>query len=315
MRKKWKWILLTLLAVVVLIPTVGLPYLMARLVTSAGTRPMDLELTTSPADYELAFEDVSFEATDGTPLSGWYLGGADSDVSVACGHGLFRSRREVLDRAAFFRRQGFNTLVFDFRRHGDSGGERVSLGYHERQDFAGAVRFLKEKQPSSRIVLYGVSMGAAAALLAARETPDVDAVVADSPFLSFEHTVVHHVDLIFGLPRFPFASSLMFFLEQRGGFDRDDFDLEKASAAFGGPVLIVAGKEDRRMPEELQRRLYDASPSAKSEFRAFAEAGHGRAYRSASEDYEEMVVTFLDRAGLTRSTSVDAGEGSSPASR
>ena len=99
-------------------------------------------------------------------------------------------------------------------------------------------------------------MGAGAALLAARETPEVAAIIADSPFLNIEHTVVHHVKLIFGLPRFPFASELLWFLEIRGGFDRKDFDIEAAASALGDrPLLVIAGGEDERMPPDLQKRV------------------------------------------------------------
>ncbi len=298
-RKRWKRILLGFLAALVLFVTVGIPYLLAHLITRAGTRPMDLELTSSPADYGLPFEEVTFPSPDGVLISAWFLPGGNRQAVVACGHGLFRSRREVLDRAAFFRRQGYDTLVFDFRRHGKSGGERVTLGYEERRDFEGAVEFLRKKRPEAPVVLYGVSMGAAAALLAARETPEVAAVVADSPFLNIEHTVVHHVNLIFGLPRFPFASELLLFLEWRGGFDRKDFDLEAAARALGDrPVLVIAGAEDQRMPPELQKRVAAAAKSPLSRFVIFEGAGHGAAYRTATEDYEKEVLSFLERAGF-----------------
>lgn len=291
-------ILLSVLLALAALVLVGLPYALARLVTSAGTRPRDRALTSSPADYGLAFEDVTFESADGLRLSGWYLGGGDGRLSVACGHGLFRSRREVLARAAFFREQGFDTLVFDFRHHGESEGERVTLGYQERLDFLGAVRYLRERHPDREVVLYGVSMGAAAALLAAAEEPEVAAAVVDSPFLSFEQTVVHHVDLLFGLPRFPFASVLMFFLEQRGGFDRADFDMEKAAAAMGErPILVIAGDKDRRMPAPLQKRVYQASSSPASRFEIFA-AGHGHAYEQDPERYRALLSEFLRPWGV-----------------
>lgn len=287
------------LALVVVLVVVVLPYLLAVMITRAGTRPRDLALTSTPRDYGLDYEDVSFEATDGVRISAWYLGGGDKDVSVAVGHGLFRSRREVLDRAAFFRELGFDTVVFDFRRHGESGGERVTLGYKERLDFEGAVRFLRAKAPTHRILLYGVSMGAAAAILAARDTPDVDAVIADSPFSSIEHTVVHHLRLVFGLPRFPIGTMLLFFLELRGGFDRADFDVESAMAKLGDrPVLVIAGGEDRRMPPDVQRRLASASTCPRSEFRIVPGAGHGAAYRTDPETYEEIVRGFLREAKL-----------------
>jgi alpha-beta hydrolase superfamily lysophospholipase len=298
-RRRWKRILLGLVVALLLFATVGAPYLLAVLITRAGTRPMDLELTSSPADYGLPFEEVSFPSTDGVAVSGWFLPGGTRKSVVACGHGMFRSRREVLDRAAFFRQQGYDTLVFDFRRHGASGGELMTLGYQERWDFEGAVEFLREKRPDAPVVLYGVSMGAGAALLAARETPAVAAVVADSPFLNVEHTVVHHVKLIFGLPRFPFASALLWFLEMRGGFDREDFDLEAASAALGDrPLLVLAGGEDRRMPLDVQKRVAEASKSPLSRLVSFDGAGHGAAYRLATEAYQRELLLFLERAGL-----------------
>lgn len=298
-KKNWKRILLVLVALVLVGFFIGFPFLIARLVTRAGTRPQDRALTSSPADYDLDFEDVTFSATDGVELSGWYLGGGDKKLSVAVGHGLFRSRREVLDRAAFFRSQGLDTLLFDFRRHGDSGGERTSLGYHERLDFMGAARFLREREPQNPVLFYGVSMGAAAALLAARDDPDVAAVIADSPFLSLEHTVVHHTSLIFGLPRFPFASALLFFLERQADFSREDFDLERAVEQVGDrPVLIMAGERDQRMPVEVQMRLYEASRSQLSGFESFAEAGHGAAYKTEPRGYEHAIRSFLTNAGL-----------------
>jgi pimeloyl-ACP methyl ester carboxylesterase len=297
LRRNWKKIVLGALLALVLFVTVGLPYLLAVLVTRAGTRPMDLELTSSPKDYDLSFEDVEFPAKDGVAISGWYLGGGSRRAVVACGHGLFRSRREVLDRAAFFRQLGYDTLVFDFRRHGSSEGERVTIGYQERLDFDGAAAFLEERRPGAPVVLYGVSMGAAAAILSARETPDVAAVIADSPFGSIEETVDHHVTLFLGLPRFPFATALLWFLELRGGFDRRDFDVRKAAAVLGDrPLLVIAGEADSRMPPELQRAIFEASPSPKSRFEVFEGAGHGAAYRTDSERYQRVVNEFLDAA-------------------
>jgi uncharacterized protein len=297
-RKRWKRILLGFVAALLLFVTVGVPYLLAVLVTKTGTRPMDLELTSSPADYGLSFEEVTFPSTDGVAISGWFLSGGTRNAVVACGHGLFRSRQEVLDRAVFFRQQGYDTLVFDFRRHGKSAGERVTLGYQERRDFEGAVEFLRKTRPEAPVVLYGVSMGAGAALLAARETPAVAAIIADSPFLNIEHTVVHHVDLIFGLPRF-FAGELLWFLEMRGGFDREDFDLEAVAAALGErPLLVIAGSEDQRMPPDLQKRVADASKSPLSRFVSIEGAGHGAAYRVATEVYQREILSFLERDGL-----------------
>ncbi len=284
--------LVTLLLVFVFVVA---PYLLAHLVTRAGTRPMDQRLTSSPTDFDLDFEEVTFTSQDGVPLKGWYLGGADRDVSVVCAHGLFRSRREVLERAVVLRRAGFNVLLFDLRRHGESGGERITLGYKERLDIGGAVAYLRERSPGHRIFLFGVSMGAAAALLAAAEDPEIVAVIADSSFLSLEHTVAHHLKLFWGLPRFPLADELIFFVEYLAGFRSEDLNLEEAVDRIGGrPLLFIAGGNDQRMPESVQRRLFESSQNPRSRFVVVEGAGHGAAYRIEPETYRREMLGFLE---------------------
>ncbi len=291
-----KWGLLSLVLLCLTIVFFVAPYWMAHFITTFGTRPMDLELTSTPADFDVAFEEVSFMSSDGVPLKGWYLGGGDRSASIVCAHGLFRSRREVLDRGVFLRRAGFNVLLLDFRRHGESGGERVTLGFKERLDVQGGVRFLQNRNPDDRILLFGVSMGAAASLLAAAETPEVMLVIADSSFLSLEHTVTHHLELFFGLPRFPLGEELMFFIERGAGFRKEEFDLEQAVAKIGDrPILFIAGGDDQRMPIELQRRLYQAARSPMSELVIIDGATHGAAYRTEPDTYQEVLLEFLSR--------------------
>jgi pimeloyl-ACP methyl ester carboxylesterase len=145
--------------------------------------------------------------------------------------------------------------------------------------------------------LFGVSMGAAAALLAAAEYPEVTTVVADSSFLSLEHTVTHHLKMFWGLPRFPLGDELLFFIETLAGFRSEDLDLEKAVARISTtPLLFLAGTRDRRMPIEAQRRLYAAAKSPLSRFVTVEGASHGAAYRTDPELYEKVLLEFLEGA-------------------
>ena len=299
---KWAGIVVIVLALVFVF--VIAPFLMAQLVTRAGTRPMDRGIESTPADYGVAFEDVTFLSADGVNLEGWYLGGGERGVSVACAHGLFRSRHELLERAAWLRQTGFNVLVFDLRRHGKSGGERISLGYKERLDLESAAGFLAERSPGDRLVLLGVSMGAAASLLAAAADSNVSAVVADSSFLSLEHTVAHHLNLFWGLPKFPLGYELVFFVEQLAGFEAEELDVEKAVQQIGmRPILFIASGGDRRMPVEVQRRLFQAAGSPLSRFVVIEDATHGGGYRTDPEGYKEAVLGFIEEVILPSDTS------------
>src|SRR5688572_2661925 len=173
-RRFWrilKRLLLTLIILVIIFIYGVVPYGLARLVTGAGTRSVDRQLTETPATFGAEFKDVEFQTSDNVKISAWLLPSRDKKATIIFSHGLFRSRRELLERAIELWKSGYGVLLYDSRNHGASGGARVSLGYHERLDAEAAVRFLREEfKTSDRIVLYGISMGAVTALLAAAET-------------------------------------------------------------------------------------------------------------------------------------------------
>jgi pimeloyl-ACP methyl ester carboxylesterase len=234
-------------------------------------------------------------------ISGWLLPSRDKHATIVYSHGLFRSRRELLDRAIDLWKLGYGALLYDARSHGESGKARVSMGYWERLDAQGAVRFLREEVHSEdKIVLFGISMGAAAALLAAAETPEVAAVISDSSFLSFDDTVDHHVRLFLHLPTFPMANEFKFFIERKAGFDASKLNALDAVKRIGDrPSMFIAAANDRRMPPEIAKTLYDACASPKKDLLIVDGPGseiHGHAYQANPQLYISRVAQFLERS-------------------
>jgi pimeloyl-ACP methyl ester carboxylesterase len=294
---------------------VGLPWLLSFAVTKAGTRceratsgnwACERERTDTPAAEGAQFEDVSFTSADGNRLSGWYLpASTPRAVQIVMTHGLFRSRYEMLGRGVALWRAGYGVLLYDLRRHGRSAAEFSTVGYDERHDVAAAVRFVRARAPGQPIALLGVSMGAAATLLAAADAaaePDIIAVVAESSFLSFADTVRHHVALIrlprgLSLPAFPFATLLIKFTAWRMGFRAEDFDLVRAVRRIRCPVLFIGGGRDQRMPNEtVLEPLYAAAAHPLKRKLVVADATHGRAYDTDPAAYTAAVREFLAAA-------------------
>ena len=63
-------------------------------------------------------------------------------------------------------------------------------------------------------------------------------------------------------------------------------------------AVVLAGGEDQRMPPALQEKVAEASKSPLSRFVTIDGAGHGAAYRVATERYQAEIRAFLERAGL-----------------
>jgi len=135
-----------------------------------------------PNDLLLRADEVHFQSTDGVSLAGWLVhGDHDAPVIILC-HDLGQSKGAFLDSIVGLQRAGYNLLLMDFRGHGESGGSGSTLGVDERYDVLGAVDFLRTRRDltADRIGVWGVGMGAYAALQAAAERKEVVALALDS---------------------------------------------------------------------------------------------------------------------------------------
>jgi alpha-beta hydrolase superfamily lysophospholipase len=250
----------------------------------------------TPKSYNLNFSWIEFSTPDGIPIRGWYIPaeGVARGTIVYC-HGLNRTRIEMLPQAAFGHSLGYNGLLFDLRHHGASGGDTTTLGYQERLDVEAAVRYAVVVERAARpVVVWGVSMGAAAALMAAAESQSISAVISDSSFDSMMGTIRHHLKFFLHLPAFPLAYEVGYWTGWRGRFYPGDLDLLKAVERMGGrPVLLVAGEGDRRMPPWVAQRLYAHSQSPLKKIIILPGRRHGESFNQAREPYEKAVTEFL----------------------
>lgn len=250
----------------------------------------------TPRSYGLDFRWVEFRSTDGILLRGWWVpASGEARGTIVYGHGHNRTRVEMLPEAVFAHGLGYNGLLFDLRHQGDSEGEMSSVGYWERLDVQGAVQYARsEKHAAPPVVAWGISMGAAAALMAAADSPEVAAVISDSTFLSFRDTVRHHWKLFLPLPSFPIADEVIYGLAWRANFRPADFDLERTVKRIGDrPILFVAVEGDQRMPPSIARRLYAEARSPLKKLIVLPGQRHGEGFKLAPKPYQQAVTEFL----------------------
>ncbi len=279
---------------------VVVPGFFSQLITHGGFNYPDPNNGKAPISYGMQSEWAEFQATDGVTLRGWYVPApSPARGTVIYCHGLNRSKVEMLPKAQFGHSIGYNALLFDVRHHGQSGGGVTTLGYNERLDVLGAVRYALEVKKAERpIILWGVSMGAVASLLAAADSQDVSAVISDSAFLSLADTVRHHWRLFIHLPTFPIAEEVIYAIGWRGGFPIDAVDSEKAVERLGArPVLFVAVEGDRRMPPSIAQKLYSDSMSPGKKILILPGTRHGEGFNQARQQYEQGVQEFLAQFG------------------
>jgi alpha-beta hydrolase superfamily lysophospholipase len=247
-----------------------------------------------PEAVGLPVEQVAFKTADGLNLKGWWSAGNPGLPVIIFCHGLNRSRLELLARAGEAHKRGYGVLLFDFRNHGESDRAHTTLGILETQDVQAASEFVRMKAPQQPQFLWGVSMGAATALLAVRDYGGFAGVISDSAFPSFRETIEHHVRLLFRIPSFPVADMIVWLTGVRMHMNPDSGNVEDAVRKFGNvPVLFIAGGADRRMPPGVAKRLYEANQSPLRKLIVVPGAGHGEAFSTNREQYLEAVFSFV----------------------
>jgi len=138
---------------------------------------------------------VVFLGAGGTELVGLWYAQPRPRGAVLLVHGIGAEKVQFLGAVAALRAQGYSVLTYDQRNHGESGGLAVTLGAVEALDARVAWRVLLDRTRGQTIprLLFGISLGGAAAQLAAPGCEDLSGLVLDSTFARAEQIAAQAV--------------------------------------------------------------------------------------------------------------------------
>jgi dipeptidyl aminopeptidase/acylaminoacyl peptidase len=280
-----------LLAVVVLIIGAISLYGASQLIRRRVPDP-----SSDPAQYGLPYEAVAFSSRDGLTLRGWFIPAPEVRGTVVFCHGHAGSMDPDVKYAPAFHERGYNVLMFDFRGHGRSEGQHVSMGYYERQDLLAAVDYL-ERRGIDRVGVLGFSMGGAVAMATAPHSEAIRAVVSDGGFARLSDTIAAGVREK-GLPGF--LASLVGYLIvwlmglHLGCSPGEADPIRWVDKIAPRALFIIHGALDPFVAVEEARELHAAASEPK-EIWIVPEAGHRQADRHHPEEYRHRVLAFFDQ--------------------
>lgn len=256
------------------------------------------DVQTSPADYGLAYEDVSFTSRDGLMLRGWFIPANPARGTIIFCHGHGGSMDPDVIYAPWFHDAGFNVLMFNFRAHGHSEGARVSMGYFERRDLLGAVDYL-QRRGVAEVGVLGFSLGGAVAITTAAQCQAIRAVVSDGGFARLESALLgwgreRRKNVPHGLA-LPLARLVITVTGWRLGACLPAADpIRWVGQIAPRPLLFIHGDLDPYVPVADIEALYAAAGEPKELWRV-PEAGHREVDRHRPAEYRERVIGFFER--------------------
>jgi pimeloyl-ACP methyl ester carboxylesterase len=261
MERFWKSLLGTVLLVLILAILIGAVALGIQ--TYRATHPPRAEDETGDIGALLSgVEEIRFRSSDGVDLSGWLVRGARGGAPVVLCHDLGAGKGSLVNLAIALQKAGLTVLAFDFRGHGKSGGSGSTLGIQEKRDVLGAVDFVAEVEgvDARRIGIYGVGLGAQAAVLAAVDRPATRVLVLDGLQPDGGCMLVRkaYAGWAFGVKRLGFLPRLAFRV-MTGTSSRAESAEAVLPRLLLRDLLFVAPAGDAALADEMQR-LYASVP-------------------------------------------------------
>ena len=246
----------------------------------------------TPADRGLAYEDVTLATSDGLTLKGWYLP-SHNGAAIILLHGYGGNRLEMLDRAALLAKHGYGVLLYDERASGESDGDKRTFGWLDVNDVPLALSYLHTRSEidPQRIGILGFSIGGQIALRAAAQSDQIDAVIAEEPGFA----------RISDVPDIPTLEDKFYvvgywvgenWLSLRTGVPIPEGVLPALPRIAPRPILFIATGQD--YGRTLVRYFFDEAGEPKHWWEV-PETTHGGSPQARPEEYEQIVVGFLDR--------------------
>lgn len=225
-------------------------------------------------------ELIAVTTEDDVELRGWYLPPNPAPPEGARAPGLiwFYGNMETVGGIApvlrEFRPQGIGLVVLDYRGYGESGGAATEAGVYK--DAEAAWRYLTQRPEidTTRIAVYGRSIGSAVALYLATERP-VRAVVLESPFTSGRDMAEEHYGMLPG-----------WLVQLR-------LDNRERAQRLTAPLLVFHGTEDWIAPFEMGRAIAQAGRAEL--FVPLEGSGHNDTYTVGGASYRDTFHSFLGR--------------------
>ena len=223
---------------------------------SEGTQNQESSPLLNFKDNDFSTQNFSvnnyfFTTEDGRKLNGWLLKSKTEipKISVFALHGNSGNLSTQYQKFSELTNYGFQVFIFDYAGFGYSEGKSTRKNAVE-DSFAAFDFFekLAEIEGTSKII-YGQSIGGNFSIPVAAENQNrIEALIVEGTFTNFNDIANRKIPLLGGL------------------FIKDNYDNQLNLKNFKKPILIVHSKDDRIIPLEMGKQLFEKANEPKEFF-------------------------------------------------
>ena len=259
-----------------------------------------LEQTTT-FTHSSSIENITLTTADGLSRNGVLTLRENAKGNVIMSHPAAYNKDFFIpfEDAIFYE---YNTLRFDFRRHGENSEKQFStLGQHETQEIQAAIQAFADHPKTAGLPLFGfgISMGAATLIEAERKHKAFDALILQAPYECLKRQVRRLIPL-FRIPLmkyFIFSPISQYFAKSRYRLKLRKIRPMKSVQEIDTPIFLIHAQDDPTVDFKAFKRLTEVG---KSIVKTWApETGkHTALFKTRPDEYAQKCLDFLKE--LTR---------------
>ncbi len=255
--------------------------------------------------------DTTITLSGGLRAHAFYLRGDSACGRTAiCIHGYRDNALGMLPIAHIYNKvMRMNVLLPDLHAHGKSEGDAIQMGWDDRKDIEEwipiAERMFRSPRHASRIVLHGISMGAATTMSVSGDSglpAYVRAFIEDCGYTSVWDEFADQLHAQFSLPEFPLLPAASALCQLKYGWNFSEASPLRQVARCHRPMLFIHGDNDDFVPSWMVHPLYKAKPQPKALW-VTRGCRHAQSYRDYPAEYTAKVRAFVERYLNVPSTS------------
>lgn len=250
----------------------------------------------NPAVLGFPFENLYLKTQDGVRINAIFLKQPpqfqSSVPTVLFFHGNAGNVGHRLTNArSWYSYCGCNVFLVEYRGYGKSDGSPSEQGFELDSEAAFAYLLSRTDIDTSKIVIFGRSLGGAVAIALASNELYLDsafALVVENTFTSIPSMANHLV--MNGLNKLPYVCF------------RNKFDSAKKIRKARVPTLFLSGLADQLIPPRMMTSLYKASGSCLKKLESFDHGTHNETWQCYG--YFDAITRFLCEVHQAREAGV-----------
>ncbi|MEH6450775.1 MAG: alpha/beta fold hydrolase [Oleispira sp.] len=244
----------------------------------------------TPADINLAYEEVNVQTSDGTELASWFLPASNESQNkkstidspiVLFLHGNAENISTHIGSVYWLPENGVNVFLLDYRGYGHSEGEPFIPAIF--QDVEASLIWLRQRFPQRKIYIFGQSIGSAIATTSMalfKDEYDIAGLILDSSFTGYRDIAQHvTTSSLWTWVVWPFTWLLP------TQWDPVNYIAQVSPR----PILMFHSQADGVLPYALGRELYEQAKKPK----VWQESKGGHIQTFNFKEYREILLHFL----------------------